>query len=148
MSGADRWLALAGGAPLLAAELGTSSEKLLIDALIKQLVQGAQIDPIASATALDKVIKSEKGGTPMKRTMEWAQKWLFDLSLGAAKQPARYFVSESKQMTALVAQIDQQRLLAFVRKALQYKRHSEHPLNSRLFLEDFFMGYASLFNRH
>jgi hypothetical protein len=37
--------------------------------------------------------------------------------------------------------------LAFARKAIQYKRHSEHPLNSRLFLEDFFMGYAALFEQ-
>lgn len=148
ISDAREWLALAGGAPLLAAELGSSGEKILIDALLKQLAQGVRIDPIAAAAALDKVIKAEKGGSPMKRTMEWAQKWLFDLAMVSTGLPARYFVAENRQLTALSGQIDQQRLLAFTRKALQYKRHSEHPLNSRLFLEDFFMSYAALFKQH
>jgi len=37
-------------------------------------------------------------------------------------------------------------LLAFNRKTLQYKMQCEQPLNSRLFLEDFFTSYAALFH--
>ena len=144
---AERWLALAGGAPLLAAALGASGERLLIDALLAELRNGATLDPLAAAAALDKTVKAEKGGTPMKRVMEWAQKWLVDLSLVSSQLPVRYFVSERKQIEGLVARTEPQRVLAFARKALQYKRHSEHPLNSRLFLEDFFMGYAALFEQ-
>lgn len=147
ITGGERWLALAGGAPLLAAELGSSGERLLIDALLTQLSRGPAIDPLAAASALEKVVKGEKGGTPMKRLMEWAQKWCVDLSLAASGLPIRYFVDQQKQIGGLVARTEPQRLLAFARKALQYKRHSEHPLNSRLFLEDFFMGYAALFER-
>jgi DNA polymerase-3 subunit delta' len=143
----ERWLSLAGGAPLLAAELGTSGERLLIDALLQQLRNGPTMDPLAAAAALEKTVKAEKGGTPMKRAMEWAQKWLIDLSLASSQLPVRYFVSEKKQIEGLVKHTEHQRLLAFARKAIQYKRHSEHPLNSRLFLEDFFMGYAALFEQ-
>ena len=142
-----RWLALSGGAPLLAVELGGSGERLLIDALLGQLSRGASLDPLVAAAALEKIVKAEKGGTPMKRLMEWAQKWFVDMSLAASGLPVRYFVDENKQIAGLVASTDPQRVLAFARKALQYKRHSEHPLNSRLFLEDFFMGYAALFDR-
>ncbi|MBI2309264.1 MAG: DNA polymerase III subunit delta' [Rhodocyclales bacterium] len=146
---AERWLALAGGAPLLAAELDGSGESRLIEALLEQLSRGPGLDPLAAAAALDKVVKAEKGGgaAPMKRLMEWAQKWLVDLSLAASRLPVRYFVTESRQLESLAARSDAQRLLAFGRKALQYRRHSEHPLNSRLFLEDFFLGYAALFER-
>jgi DNA polymerase III subunit delta' len=143
----ERWLALAGGAPLLAAELGGSGERQLIDALLAQLTRGATLDPLAAAAALDKAVKAEKGGTPMKRAMEWAQKWFVDLSLAAAGLPVRYFVGEAKAIAGLAARSDSQSLLAMARKALQYKRHSEHPLNSRLFLEDFFLNYAALFAR-
>lgn len=144
----ERWLALAGGAPLLAAELGDSGESRLIDALLEQLGRGAGLDPLAAAAALDKVVKAEKGsGAPMKRLMEWAQKWVVDLSLAAADLPVRYFIGEGRQLTALAKRSSMQSLLAFGRKTLQYRRHSEHPLNSRLFLEDFFLGYAALFER-
>ncbi len=144
---AGRWLALAGGAPLLAAELDGSGESRLIEALLEQLARGPALDPLAAATALDKVVKAEKGGgaAPMKRLIEWAQKWLFDLSLAAAHLPVRYFVGERTRIEQLAAASDAARLLAFGRKSLQYRRHAEHPLNSRLFLEDFLLGYAALF---
>jgi len=35
--------------------------------------------------------------------------------------------------------------LAFNKKALQYRAQCEQPLNSRLFLEDFFLSYVRLF---
>ena len=35
-------------------------------------------------------------------------------------------------------------LLAFNKKTLQYRMHCEQPLNSRLFLEEFFMSYAAI----
>lgn len=146
----QRWLALAGGAPLLAAELGSSGERQIIDALLAQLGRGHGVEPLAAAAALEKVVKAEKGergGPPMKRVMEWAQKWLFDLSMACSGLPVRYFVGESKRIDALAQRSNRQRLLAFARKSLQYKRHSEHPLNARLFLEDFFLGYAGIFDR-
>ena len=37
----------------------------------------------------------------MKRLMEWAQKWLFDLGMSCSGLPVRYFVGESKRIDAL-----------------------------------------------
>lgn len=143
----ERWLALTGGAPLLAAELAGSGERTVLEAVVAQLSRGRGLDPLAAAAALEKTLKAEKGASPMKRAMEWGQKWLFDLALAAEHLPVRYFVGEKMAIDGLAAGVDRQKLLAFGRKAIQYKRHSEHPLNSRLFLEDFFLGYAALFNR-
>jgi len=142
---AERWLALAGGAPLLAVELGSSEERVLLDALIEQMARGGEIDPLFAAAAVDKVLKAEKHPAPLKRLVEWAQKWLFDLTLASTSLPPRYFVTQAKLVQRLAASADAAGLLAFNRKALQYKAQCEQPLNSRLFLEEFFLSYAALF---
>lgn len=145
---AARWLALAGGSPLLAVELAKAGERTLIDALVGQLERGQRIDPLAAAAAIDKIVKAEKGVTPLKRVVEWWQKWLLDLSLAVEQLPPRYFVAHDKTLRQLAASADGGKLLALHRKALQYKAQSEQPLNSRLFFEEFFLNYAALFRSH
>jgi DNA polymerase-3 subunit delta' len=142
---AERWLALAGGSPLLAVELGAPEERILLDALISQMSRGKNIDPIFAAGAVDKVLKSEKGVAPLKRLVEWSQKWLFDLLLASEGLPLRYFVTQAPLIKQTAQDADSRKLLAFNRKAIQYKAQCEQPLNSRLFLEDFFVSYAALF---
>lgn len=145
---ADQWLALAGGAPRLAAQLGGSEARALLEALIGHMATGGKLDPLAAAAAVDKVIKAEKGQTPLKHTLEWAQKWLFDLALSLEGLPARYFVSRDRQLKQLAATTHRDSVLAFHRKALQYKAYCEQPLNTRLFLEAFFMSYLTIFRTH
>jgi DNA polymerase-3 subunit delta' len=142
---AERWLALAGGAPLLAVELGSSEERVLLDALIAEMARGVDLDPLSAAAAVDKVLKADKHPAPLKRLVEWSQKWLFDLTLASEKLPLRYFVTQAKLVQGLAASADAGKLLAFNRKALQYRAQCEQPLNSRLFLEEFFLSYAALF---
>ncbi|MDR1934872.1 MAG: DNA polymerase III subunit delta' [Candidatus Accumulibacter sp.] len=142
---AARWLALAGGSPLLAAELGTGDERALLDALVGELVKGGRIDPLAAAAAVDRVVKAEKRPAPLKRLVEWGQKWFVDLILLRSGQAPRYFLAQAAPLAALAGQSELSGLLAFSRKALQYRLQCEQPLNSRLFLEDFFLNYAALF---
>lgn len=142
---AERWLALAGGSPLLAVDLGGPEERTLLDALVTQMSQGTNLDPISAAAAVDKVLKAEKGAAPLKRLVEWSQKWLFDLTLASEGLPMRYFVTQAPLLQRLAKAADGSKLLAFNRKAIQYKAQCEQPLNSRLFLEDFFLSYAALF---
>jgi len=142
---AAHWLALAGGSPLLAVELAASDERELLDVLTAELSRGKNLDPLSAATAVDRVIKAEKRPAPLKRMIEWAQKWLFDLTLSSEAQAPRYFLSQVKVLRTLAKQTDTAKLLAFNRKTLQYKLQCEQPLNSRLFLEDYFLSYAALF---
>lgn len=93
---------------------------------------------------LDRALKAEKGPAPLARLVEWAQKWLIDLALVASACAPRYFVEQRAALQGLAA-TDVARVLAFARKAIQYRMQCEQPLNSRLFLEDFFLGYATLF---
>ena len=140
-----QWLALAGGSPLHAVELAQSDERALVDALVSELARGDKLNPLSAAAAVDRVIKAEKRPAPLKRTIEWAQKWLFDLTLCSENQAPRYFLAQAKACQALGKKAGTANLLAFNRKTLQYKMQCEQPLNSRLFLEDFFMNYAALF---
>jgi DNA polymerase-3 subunit delta' len=142
---AQRWLALAGGSPLMAAELGTSGENAVLDALLKQMTKGKNLNPISAAAAVDLVLKARKGVTPLKRLIEWSQKWLLDLTLASQRLPPRFFVSEANVVQKLADATDTRKLLAFHKKAIQYKMQCEQPLNSRLFLEEFFMSYAAIF---
>ncbi len=145
ISDAAHWLALAGGSPLLAVELGGSEERVLLDAVIAEMSRGGKLEPLAAAAALDRVIKAEKRPAPLKRMIEWSQKWLFDLTLSCEGLPQRYFVSQGQAMQRLAKSTDTASVLAFNRKAIQYKLQCEQPLNSRLFLEEFFLSYVALF---
>ena len=145
VSDASLWLALAGGSPLMAEELANSDERALLDALILQLSRGNAIDPLAAAAALDRIVKAEKRPAALKRVIEWSQKWLFDLSMASKNLPIRYFLSHSDFFSKQATKLDIPSILAFNRKTLQYKLQSEQPLNSRLFLEDFFLSYAAMF---
>lgn len=66
---------------MLAAELASSDERVLFDALLSEIVRGDGLDPLAAAAAIDKVVKAEKRPAPLKRVVEWVQKWLLDLLL-------------------------------------------------------------------
>ena len=142
---AAHWLSLAGGSPLLAVELGSNDEQSLLDALVAELARGGKGDPLAAAAALDKIVKAEKRPGALKRLLEWAQKWIYDLTLASENLPIRYFSHRGEKLKNLVESVDSVNLLAFNRKTIQYKLQCEQPLNSRLFLEDFFMAYVALF---
>ena len=142
---AERWLALAGGSPLLAAELGRSGERTVLDALVNQMARGGQLNPVLAAAEVDKVLKAEKGATPLKRLVDWSQKWLLDLTLASQCLPPRFFVTQAVMVQKLAQTTDTVKLLAFHKKAIQYKAQCEQPLNSRLFLEEFFLSYAAIF---
>ena len=61
--------------------------------------------------------------------------------------PQRYFLSQSTALSRLAGATSTFNLLAFNKKTLQYRSQCEQPLNSRLFLEEFFISYAAVFAR-
>lgn len=141
-----RWLALAGGAPRLAAELAGSSQRSLLDALLGQLQKGPSLDPINAAAAIEKVLKADKSGAlSMKRTVEWLQKWGTDLALAAERLEPRYFHAEGATIGQLAAKSDLVKIIDFNRLLVNFKAQSEHPLNARLVLEELFFAYRALY---
>jgi DNA polymerase III subunit delta' len=142
---ADNWLALAGGAPFLAAELAASGRKHWLDALVEQLAQGRRGDALAAAAALDKLLRERKEGGVLPQLVGWLQKWTVDLNLVAQAQSVRYFLRQRARIEPLAAATAPVRLVRFYRLLVSKRREAEQPLNARLFLEDLFLSYYALF---
>jgi DNA polymerase-3 subunit delta' len=142
---AKKWLTLAGGSPFLAADL-SNEEHFLLDALLTELRKGKNFAPLGAAASLDRVVRADKRQIALKRTIEWLQKWLFDLLLSRKGLLPRYFLDYAKEMRQSAALIPVEEIVAFYRKSLEYRIFCEQPLNSRLFLEECFLNYAALFD--
>jgi DNA polymerase-3 subunit delta' len=66
LADAGRWLALAGGSPILALEFSRSGETAWLEILIKRLSAGKATDPLGSASEIEKLIKEAKGKLLLK----------------------------------------------------------------------------------
>jgi len=141
----DRWLALAGGAPRLAIEVATGSQKQLVELLEKHLLAGRQIDPIRLAAELDVLLKSDRSLGAFD-VIEWTQRWVHDLVQVNCGLPPSYYSHRKSAIAGLAQQTSFRKLSATVRKGMDFKRLAHHPLNSRLFFEDFFSEYLAVFH--
>lgn len=139
-----RWLALAGGSPGLAIELATAQEGGWLDILTQRLAAKGELDPIALAADLEKVIRESKGRLALKSIVEAMQKWLVDLTLASNGLPVRYFLLQQATIGELADMISPACLVRAYRLLLTRRREAEQPLNARLFLEGLFMDYRSL----
>lgn len=144
---AEHWLALAGGAPLLAWELAQSGQGQWLDQLVKRLAAGGRNDALAAAAEIDKLLKDSKGKVNLRQVVEWMQKWTIDLALTVQSLPVRYFSGHRVTIEKLVAGTSVYKILGFHRKLLRERRQVEQPLNTRLFLETLFMDYRALFSK-
>lgn len=146
LTDAGRWLALAGGSPLLALELSKSGETAWLELLIKRLSAGRTNDPLSSAGEIEKMIKESKGKLPLKQIVEAFQKWLVDLTLAKNTMPVRYFLSQATTINGLADMIPAMRLINAYRDMNSNRQECEQPVNPRLFLEGLFLDYRALFN--
>lgn len=141
---AGRWLALAGGSPGLASELAASGRGGWLDILTRSLADKGDLNPIALAAELEKVIKESKGKLALKSVVDAMLKWLVDLTLASNGQPARYFLPQQATISELADMIPPARIVRAYRLMLTSRREAEQPLNARLFLEGLFMDYRGL----
>ncbi|MDR1890322.1 MAG: DNA polymerase III subunit delta' [Zoogloeaceae bacterium] len=144
LSEAATWLALAGGAPELALQLAAKSADWVLP-LTDALQRGDRLEVIAAAANLEKTLKAVKGENPLPQFVDWAQKWLVDLNLAAQNLPIRFYLAQRAKIEALAKKSQPMKLARFYRQLLQLRRESEHPLNLRLFLEQFLFRYRALF---
>lgn len=142
---AERWLALAGGAPVLAREMATSGQAAWMDALTRRLAVGRQVDALTAAAELEKAIKDSKGKLLLKHVVEAFQKWVVDLSLVRNGVPPRYFLAQERTIAGLADMIPPARLIQIYRAAISRRQEAEQPLNARLFMESLFLDYRGLF---
>jgi DNA polymerase-3 subunit delta' len=141
---AATWLALAGGAPGLALRLAAKTADWVAP-LTDALQRGDRLEVITTAANLEKTLKAVKGENPLPQFVDWAQKWLVDLNLSAQNMPIRFYLAHRARIESLAAKSKPVKLTRFYRQLLQLRRESEHPLNLRLFLEQFLFRYRALF---
>jgi DNA polymerase-3 subunit delta' len=145
ISDPERWLALAGGSPMLAVELAAAGEGGWLDSLTGQLTASSNLDVVALAGELEKTLKESKGRLPLRTIVDFMQKWLIDLSLAGNGLPARYFLAQQATIAQLAGSVSPVRLARGYRALLDRRRAAEQPLNVRLFLEGLFIDYQGLF---
>lgn len=145
VSDAETWLALAGGAPGLALGLAEKTGSDWMESLTQALGQGGRLEVIATAASLEKTLKAVKGENPLPQLVDWSQKWLVDLNLAVQGLPIRFYMQQRARIEALAGKSNPAKLVRFYRQLLKLRRESEHPLNVRLFLEQFFFSYRALF---
>ena len=141
----ERWLALAGGSPGLALGLAQSGQSAWLELLSSRLGAGRALDPLATATELEKAVKDSKGKLLLKQVVEALQKWLVDLNLARNGLPVRYFLPQQATISGLADMIPPARLIQSYRAAITRRQEAEQPLNARLFLESLFLEYRALF---
>lgn len=140
-----KWLALAGGAPQLASELASGAQAATLDVLASYLMRGSSIPVSDAAAQIDKILRAEKRGGALRQTIEWVQRWVADLAVVIYGLGPRYFIDDRDNIAQLALVVDVKKLHQFNRKCVEFKKLSEHPLNSKLFLEEFFLDYSRVF---
>lgn len=128
-------LALSGYSPLAALVLEERYEthRKFIDDIRK----AGQLDPIAVAEALQ--------NQDLAVTVEWLQKWCYDLSSCRASGVIRFHPDSEKHIQTLCQQTKPQSVLAYLRFLNARQALARHPLQAKLFLEDILIRYAGLF---
>jgi DNA polymerase III subunit delta' len=144
IANAEHWLALAGGLPRLALEVATGKQKRLVEMLDDHLPRGAALDPIRLAIEIESLLKADRSLGAFD-VIDWTQRWAHDLVQSSCGLSASYYLHQGSELGRLSSQTTFLRLSAFVRKTADFKRLAHHPLNTRLFFEDFFSEYLRVF---
>jgi DNA polymerase III subunit delta' len=130
---AEVFLALAGGAPLLALELADAAEEPLRKKVIGELARPGGAHPLAFATGFDR--------PQVERMLFWMQTWVHDLVRVKTAGRARHHVDNAPALAAKAKRADLDRLLGLDRELVEAKRLAGHPLNARLLAEHLLMAY-------
>lgn len=134
---AERYLNLAGGAPMRVAEWNQQGHLAPIDALVDSLIAAPE-DPIALAARWDALLKSDSLFR-MENLVEGVQRWLFDLAQERMTGEIRYHGGWPRPKG--VQGLNPNALLGAWREINQFRRSARHPLNQLLFLESLATHY-------
>lgn len=130
-------LAAVGYAPLLAAlEYNDDEYRLEYESFINHISILKSLNPILLAEELQK--------SDLPTTVNWLQKWCYDLMSFRTTGKIRYHLSMQTRIEELVPKIDPLQLSGYLRNLIDMQRLAHHTLNPRLFLEEVLISYAML----
>ncbi|MGH8849831.1 MAG: DNA polymerase III subunit delta' [Casimicrobiaceae bacterium] len=143
---AERVLAQAGGAPLLALELATPALQRECEALLAELSRPERLSPVAVGARLDAAAKDERK-TLLAAALYWLLTWTADLASVASGGPPRFHPQRADALAALAARVARVALFRYYRTLLRQRALLTHPLQPRLVAEALLIEYRSLFAR-
>ena len=126
-------LALAGGAPLLAAALAEPEERDWRNKVVAELSRPDGAHALAFATGFDRA--------RLDRTLAWMQSWVHDLVRLKTAGEVRHHRDARTALAAKARRARLDSLLSLERELVQARRLAAHPLNARLVVEHLLMAY-------
>jgi DNA polymerase-3 subunit delta' len=126
-------LALAGGAPLLAAELAQPVEREWRRKVVAELSRPDGAHALSFAAGFDRAF--------LERTVFVMQTWVHDLVRLKNSGEPRHHVDSVSALKSKARRARLDRLLALDRELLEARRLVAHPLNARLAAEHLMMAY-------
>jgi DNA polymerase-3 subunit delta' len=125
-------LALAGGAPLLAAAM--ASEGRFIEQFADRLA-APRMDTLAAAASV-------QTAAPAAVVCE-LYRWCYDLLSARLSGRVRYHTGRQDAIGRIAALCDPVRLAAYSRTLCEARALAAHPLNARLFVEELLIAYSA-----
>lgn len=126
-------LAMAGGAPLLAA--GLADRAAFLHQLADQLAN-PRMDALAVAAMCQK-------STPVE-VVTALYRWCYDLLSANLTGQVRYHTVMIPKVTTMAQKCSPRLIAAYLRRLARERSLAEHPLNPRLFMEDLLFGYVAM----
>jgi DNA polymerase-3 subunit delta' len=128
-------LAQTGNAPLAARALDDGEFWTQRKALLGGLA-GSGLDALALAERVRDF--------PVGRLLGWLQRWTYDLLSAKSAGRVRYNPDFEKALSELAARLRVADIARYHRALVRQQRSVNHPLNSRLFIEQLLLSYAAL----
>jgi DNA polymerase III subunit delta' len=128
-------LASAGYAPLSALEFNDDDYLERHGDFIEQISVLADFNPIALAEALQK--------SDLPTVVNWLQKWCYDLMSFRTTGKVRYHLDRLAAIKLLAPGIEPRSLATYSRTLAGAQLLANHPLNTRLFLEELLFSYVT-----
>jgi DNA polymerase-3 subunit delta' len=129
----EKALALAGGAPLLAAEMAERSEFVR---LFTEKLADRRMEPLALAAACASAAPAE--------FVAGLYRWCYDLLSVALAGRARYHHGREAALRDIATSCRPERIAGFLRTLAEARSLAQHPLNAKLFFEDLLLRYQAL----
>lgn len=141
---ADAAWAAAGGMPLEAAKWMQPEFAALHAWFVAEVSKGSEIDPLAAASVWESRMREgnlrQQGAIAL--VVGWLQKWLFDLIVSYHGTAPVYFGEAVAALKRIAARASRLELIRFWQQLLRIRGMCEHPLNSRLLMEDVMIRYS------
>jgi DNA polymerase-3 subunit delta' len=146
VSGPERLLAQAGGAPLLAQTLADAGLQRGRDWLLDELARPERLSPVAVGARIDALPKDERRSA-LADASYWLLTWTADLATVASGGTARFHPDRGAVLAGLGPRVARVPLFRYYRTLLRQRALLAHPLQPRLVAETLLFEYRMLFPR-